>query len=703
MSCLRISCRQVYVRPALVRRALCACALLTELVGLGGQAYGQEQNWWRLGGESGVPWRSVAEFRLMVDDEAAAGAIQPWELKPDENLISRLGPWQRVRFPVDPDFRAGHPRIWIDTGAPGTARTDLQTNILPFVDNDTTTYVEQRGEADRVEMAFYYTIDIGNEVPLERFVFFPPEGVSPDTDEPFRPNYIINAFSLTAGQEETGILQEELKSDYAGRSDGFCCPLENVLGARDRNSEEITEVEFPLQNIRFLRFIPLPDGFDRFGDPVLLRMAIAEMQAFGRGFVRRSVWESQVVDIGRDVNFGRIVFGASLWRKDGETLVQVEEAPVSVTVEIRTGRDPTPLAYFGFDDLGAHVEVTKRQWDRLIPLVTRGAVEAVGYRGPVAEDQNNWSFWSTPIRTSGVHPRMPWGQFFQLRIELQSETPWEFARLESLWVETGPLLADRVLGEIVREDQFQPPGGLVVVDAGELTSFVYDVSADFENVDRSGFDALRLLAPAEASFSWLEMGTPPLAAVPDSVVQETDGFSVYLPGRIGPAPGEARRARIGLEAVLYGEAGEFGGEVFLREEQTLLQRVEGGDASVELGSDQLLIVASASSATGVLGDLETGPGALTPQGDGVNDRLDISYTLYRIQQPSDVQVSVFTLGGQRIWKTAAELQNAGRHTISWDGRNEDGRQVPPGIYLVRVEVETDQGTEARVRPIAVLY
>ena len=121
-----------------------------------------------------------------------------------------------------------------------------------------------------------------------------------------------------------------------------------------------------------------------------------------------------------------MVFEVSKWRKDGEQLVALEDGPVRVEVEIRTGRDDTPMAYFGFDDLGAHVEVTKKQWERLtssVPRATlisvisrleaRGAtVPMVGFRGPVVEDLENWSFWSVPLEESGQHPRRPWGRYF---------------------------------------------------------------------------------------------------------------------------------------------------------------------------------------------------------------------------------------------------------------------------------------------------
>ena len=144
---------------------------------------------------------------------------------------------------------------------------------------------------------------------------------------------------------------------------------------------------------------------------------------------------------------------------------------------------------------------------------------------------------------------------------------------------------------------------------------------------------------------------------PDSIVNEESGFVVFLPRRLSPE-GD-RRLRIGLETVLYGEAGVFGGEVFNRGEQRLLQRVEGGDVSEELGSNQLLVVASASSATGVLGEMEAGRGAFTPQGDGVNDQLSIQYTLFRVQQASEVKVGIYALDGRRVWQAQPEAQAAG--------------------------------------------
>ena len=55
----------------------------------------------------------------------------------------------------------------------------------------------------------FYTIDLGTQVPIDRFVFYPPDGVSPESDEPFTPNYVLKSFSLSAHVEETGIMEDE--------------------------------------------------------------------------------------------------------------------------------------------------------------------------------------------------------------------------------------------------------------------------------------------------------------------------------------------------------------------------------------------------------------------------------------------------------------------------------------------------------------
>ena len=46
----------------------------------------------------------------------------------------------------------------------------------------------------------------------------------------------------------------------------------------------------------------------------------------------------------------------------------------------------------------------------------------------------------------------------------------------------------------------------------------------------------------------------------------------------------------------------------------------------------------------------------------VNDQLSIQYTLFRVQQASEVKVGIYALDGRRVWQAQPKAQAAGRHT-----------------------------------------
>ena len=56
-------------------------------------------------------------------------------------------------------------------------------------------------------------------------------------------------------------------------------------------------------------------------------------------------------------------------------------------------------------------------------------------------------------------------------------------------------------------------------------------------------------------------------------------------------------------------------------------------------------------------------------------------------------------GGAEVAESIERIVSAGTQTIPWDGRDGQGNLVPPGIYLVRVELDVDSdrgGTTIRV-------
>ena len=134
------------------------------------------------------------------------------------------------------------------------------------------------------------------------------------------------------------------------------------------------------------------------------------------------------------------------------------------------------------------------------------------------------------------------------------------------------------------------------------------------------------------------------------------------------------------------------------------QLVVAGDVSEEMGTNQLRIVATAQGS--VLAAMEVDPNAFTPQGDAVNDEVQIGYTLLKVLGAPEVVVEVFDLRGRclwRVWRAGPSGREAGRHAVLWDGRDQSGRLVGPGLYLVRVAVETDRQREERMACVAVVY
>ncbi|MFP6642363.1 MAG: FlgD immunoglobulin-like domain containing protein [Candidatus Latescibacterota bacterium] len=94
---------------------------------------------------------------------------------------------------------------------------------------------------------------------------------------------------------------------------------------------------------------------------------------------------------------------------------------------------------------------------------------------------------------------------------------------------------------------------------------------------------------------------------------------------------------------------------------------------------------------------------LTPNGDGIGDRLEIEFDLLKVMTPRPVEAVVYDLAGRRVQTLELAGATAGHHVLSWNGRDDRDVPVPPGSYLLRVRVEGDAGTQVFDRLLAVAY
>ncbi|MEK6987918.1 MAG: choice-of-anchor V domain-containing protein, partial [Candidatus Thermoplasmatota archaeon] len=57
---------------------------------------------------------------------------------------------------------------------------------------------------------------------------------------------------------------------------------------------------------------------------------------------------------------------------------------------------------------------------------------------------------------------------------------------------------------------------------------------------------------------------------------------------------------------------------------------------------------------------------------------------FSLAEAGSARMEVFDLSGRRVATIVSGILTAGRHTARWDGRDEGGRAVGAGVYLVRL-------------------
>lgn len=104
----------------------------------------------------------------------------------------------------------------------------------------------------------------------------------------------------------------------------------------------------------------------------------------------------------------------------------------------------------------------------------------------------------------------------------------------------------------------------------------------------------------------------------------------------------------------------------------------------EGGFDDLVIIASASSdapapTTPAEGALRLALASGNPLVGGASARVRLS-----LPQPGDVTLRVLDPSGRRVRTLLDERRDAGTHSIAWDRRDDAGRAVGSGLYLLRL-------------------
>ena len=507
--------------------------------------------------------------------------------------------------------------------------------------------VERR--VNKADLPVTLILDLGGPFGVDSLSFYPRAGL----EQAFMRGYQVWVHD--------GVGLDELKLPLRGH--WFSVVKDwKLVAEKAQTDNPFARIKLPLQVVRYVAIsdtISLPD-------PTLWE--IDELEVWGNGYALVGHYESDVIDLGDRASLGNLTWSA------------LSDSGSALLIRTRTGQTEDPFVYHRLTGLGLEGEqrVTQAQYKKLRPTE----------KGSIQPDTENWSGWSAPYPSTGKEPfiALAPAQYIQFRIDFQSFSPLFRSRIDSLSVEfSTPLFGREFIAELTPQQ----------VAPGKKTAFTYAVRAILEPED-GGIDGLQVATPLPAEVKEVRINGNRVAY---SEEVGLDGFAVSFPENRITEHATLLEVDFDAEVLVYGT--RFTGRVFDTErESDIPQIIVPGDATPDIDTDDLLVKWDLDRS--LLASVDISQRHLTPNDDGVNDSVEISYRLLQVIRSIQVSVEIFDLSGQRIWHQSAEQAN-GQYAVSWQGLDDTGQVVPPGLYIYQLVADADQGSNVYVGTLAVVY
>jgi hypothetical protein len=388
-----------------------------------------------------------------------------------------------------------------------------------------------------------------------------------------------------------------------------------------------------------------------------------EMMLFSQGHPAEVVLRSGFLNLGELAGDGspKVISGLE-WEAG---------TPPATRVQLRSRTGNLLNEEYTFHDRAGN-EVSESRWNSS-PVVLRGKVDTTVIVG------DDWGPWSSLYQESGEpfqsdSPR----RFLQLELVLATEDPQVAPVLENLRVSYEEALVQGARGQI------EPRS----VAPNEDTRFSYRLWPRVEAGDR-GFDRLRFLASNRLRD--IAVSIDGQVVQPAQVETRGDSVEILLDQRVLDDSVEVRfTTRILQNATVFplelGDSNTPG----------LWQSVE----PAQRRSDVVLVPALAGTQR-LIGDLRLTPSIFSPNGDGANDQVQINFVVFKIEEQVPA-VRLYDLSG--VQKAVfSGVAGGGDQQVVWDGRDSNGKLVPPGIYLCQIDLGAAAGRDTAWRSVVVAY
>jgi hypothetical protein len=391
----------------------------------------------------------------------------------------------------------------------------------------------------------------------------------------------------------------------------------------------------------------------------------AEFMLFSPGYPAEVVLKSDFIDLGQVAGDGRPkAIKALHWDAD---------LPERTRLQLRSRSGNSLSQVYAFYDKKGE-EVTEEKWNSL-PKVVRGKVDTTLV---VGED---WGGWSNVYQASGEpfqseSPR----RYVLLEMILSTEDPQVAPLVNSLSIEFEDALLQGAFGRI-EPRQVQP---------NQDTRFTYRLWPQVDELD-SGFDLLRLIVPGPVNLEGVQVLIGPRAVSPASVSQRQDSLLVALPQKV---MGDS--LRLGFTTRLLHNAAVFALDLGLSDRPGLWQSVEPAERRANV-----VLLPGLADSRRLIGGLTLSSPVLTPNGDGINEALEIRFVVFKLEAAAP-RLVVYDLAGRQLVELEA-VQAGAEQVFTWSGRDRAGQLVRPGLYLYRIELGAESGSDVETGSLAVVY
>ena len=387
---------------------------------------------------------------------------------------------------------------------------------------------------------------------------------------------------------------------------------------------------------------------------------VHEIEIYARGFVEQSIYISNILEFDQPMAWGNLRWSG----KRGSR--------AKVYIQTRSGADDTPDVFWRFTGRGNEkIEVDHSEYGSL-----KG-----GEKAGITYDQDNWNFWSAPYdfadSTGTPVVSMSPRRYFQFKVDfLPQDEDEDGGEIGFLELRASVPVASKLVGEIWP----------VEVEVGQHSNFTYALLPAIRSGD-AGFDQLEIETSSLLN-KVNEVRIGDMVVKHEILKQDPHRLLVGFP------PVEAKDSGALVEVDFVAQVLRYGTTFTARVSNSaqpleVPQRVNAGDATAAYEGNRVAVATSVREQ--VLLQVRTEAAFfLTPNGDQVNDTVIINYDILEITGVAQVTVEVLDLSGRRVRQVYRGSDGIGEYARVWDGLDDAGVLVPPGVYLYRIFVDADK-------------